>query len=209
MAHWVMRRDAIALMIPARGLRGAAPARRRCRRARLDALVLMGGSTCAPRPGEKALRRNGAAIASAMNTDRAAAPRRAARAVGICRGLQVVNVAFGGTLYQDVGTQSRPRSSTATGTYTRTIRTPHRSSPARVGASYPCCRWSRPTRCTSRRRTSAAACASAWSGPTAWSRPCAGTDRVRGAVAPEFHPQDESSFIDDRPILDDFARARH
>jgi putative glutamine amidotransferase len=75
----------------------------------LDGLLLMGGSDVCPESyGEKALRPdwNGDRI----RDDYEIALLRAFMVqkkpvLGVCRGAQVINVAFGGTLYQDLGTQ--------------------------------------------------------------------------------------------------------
>ena len=111
-AHWLMQRDVLALMVPSpdgstrRASSGVAVddyARE------LDALVLMGGSDVCPETyGEVALN-------PAWNGDRVRdvyeiALLRAFVAVGkpalgLCRGAQVINVAMGGTLYQDIPTQ--------------------------------------------------------------------------------------------------------
>lgn len=111
-AHWLMQRAVLALMVPSPD--GAT--RRTGSRvtvadyaAALDALVLMGGSDVCPATyGETPL-------APAWNGDRIRddyeiALLRAFMALGkpvlgLCRGAQVINVAMGGTLYQDITTQ--------------------------------------------------------------------------------------------------------
>jgi putative glutamine amidotransferase len=113
-AHWVMSTGALAVMIPNPGgptQRGDVELRHFAER--LDALVLEGGVDVSPTsygespihdkwPGdrlrddyEKALLQAFAAVGKPV--------------LGVCRGLQLMNVALGGTLYQDIDTQ-RPGS---------------------------------------------------------------------------------------------------
>ena len=111
-AHWLMQRDVLAFMVPSpegRTKRAGSKATVDAYAAELDGLVLMGGSDVCPESyGEKALQ-------PAWNGDRIRddyeiALLRAFMALkkpvlGICRGAQIVNVAQGGTLWQDLGTQ--------------------------------------------------------------------------------------------------------
>ena len=111
-AHWLMQRDVLALMVPSpegRTKRASSTATVAAYAEELDGLVLMGGSDVCPESyGEIALR-------PAWNGDRIRddyeiALLRAFMALekpvlGICRGAQIVNVAQGGTLWQDLATQ--------------------------------------------------------------------------------------------------------
>ena len=89
--------------------RVAAASRWTTTRAELDGLVLMGGSDVCPETyGEKALKPewNGDSIRDEYEIALLNAfVGRRKPVLGICRGAQVINVAFGGTLYQDIGTQ--------------------------------------------------------------------------------------------------------
>ncbi len=103
--HWLMAGDAIPVLLPTPrgGIREADLL------AGLDGLLLQGGSDLAPRSyGEAPLRPEWsgderrdryetALIRAAMDLD--------LPILGVCRGLQMINVAFGGTLYQDIATQ--------------------------------------------------------------------------------------------------------
>ena len=105
MAHYIMSAGAIPVMLPttvgpwsyADLLRG------------LDGLVLQGGSDVAPQSyGESPLRPewSGDAVRDAYEIELIKASVSLGIPVfGICRGAQVINVAFGGTLYQDINTQ--------------------------------------------------------------------------------------------------------
>ena len=109
-AHWVMSAGALPFMVPspagdtARGdvtLADYAQA--------LDALVLHGGADVWPGSyGEEPLRPewSGDRVRDAYEIALVRAFAAAGKPVfGICRGLQLINVAYGGTLYQDIGTQ--------------------------------------------------------------------------------------------------------
>jgi len=111
-AHWLMQRDVLAFMVPSpegRTKRAGSKATVDAYAAELDGLVLMGGSDVCPESyGEKTLQ-------PAWNGDRIRddyeiALLRAFMALrkpvlGICRGAQIINVAQGGTLWQDLAAQ--------------------------------------------------------------------------------------------------------
>lgn len=114
-AHWLIDGGALPVMIPAvdaqsmvqrDGLNLAHYADA------LDALVLQGGNDVAPETyGQTALDPAwaGDAVRDAYEMALIRAFVRADKPVfGICRGLQMLNVAFGGTLWQDIKTQ-RPQ----------------------------------------------------------------------------------------------------
>ena len=109
-AHWVMSADVMAVMIPSpegdtrRGNVKVADYARE-----LDGLVLQGGADVSPQSyGEEALRPEwrGDRIRDLYEIDLLRAFTDAGKPVlGVCRGAQLINVAFGGTLYQDIATQ--------------------------------------------------------------------------------------------------------
>ncbi|MFO1324098.1 MAG: type 1 glutamine amidotransferase [Burkholderiales bacterium] len=222
-AHWLMQRDALALMVPSPD--GAT--RRDTSRvtvghyaAELDALVLMGGSDVCPATyGESAL-------SPAWNGDRVRDDYEIAllRAfvdlgkpvLGLCRGAQVINVAQGGTLYQDIPTQ-RPdalrhrmqsiyeKNCHATsivegsglarlypGTLLVKTNSVHHQAVKDAGRDLVVEAWSEPDRIVEALR---------WTGPS----------YLFGVQwHPEFHPPGDRAFIDDTPLLDDFlATAAH
>ena len=111
-AHWVMSREVLALMIPAvdsqsiikrsdMSLRNYADA--------LDGLVLQGGADVSPETyGEPPLKTkwSGDHVRDLYEMELVDAFISAGKPVlGICRGCQLLNVAFGGTLYQDIALQ--------------------------------------------------------------------------------------------------------
>ncbi len=109
-AHWVMSSGALAVMIPSpvgETQRGDVTLDHYAHW--LDGLVLEGGSDVWPGSyGETALQEKWAGDRVRDEYEKAlvAAFGRVGKPVlGVCRGLQLLNVAFGGTLYQDIGTQ--------------------------------------------------------------------------------------------------------
>src|SRR5215468_8626783 len=224
-AHWVMQRDAMALMIPSSDgdTRRAASRIGVADYAReLDGLLLMGGSDVCPETyGEKALRPewNGDRIRDEYEIALLRAFKAAGKPVlGVCRGAQVINVAFGGTLFQDLGTQRVgalnhrnwdiyhenthatsivPGSGLArlypdaTKVKTNSV---HHQAVKDIGRDFAIEAWSEPDRLVEALR---------WSGPS-----------YAFAVQwhPEFHDRGDASLIDDTPILDDFlahAKRQH
>ena len=108
--HWVQSSNALALVIPS----PEGPTRRgdvtlRDYAELLDGLVLEGGSDMWPGSyGEQPLRPewSGDRVRDEYEIALLRAFIDAGKPVlGICRGMQVLNVAFGGTLYQDISTQ--------------------------------------------------------------------------------------------------------
>lgn len=109
-AHWIMAQGDLAVMIPSpQGLTQKGDVQLTHYAEWLDAVVLMGGSDVWPGSyGEVALKPEweGDAIRDAYDKALISAFVDAGKPVlGICRGLQIINVAFGGTLYQDIATQ--------------------------------------------------------------------------------------------------------
>ena len=109
-AHWVMSSGALAVMIPSPvgdTQRGDATLDHYAEW--LDGLVLEGGSDLSPTSyGETPLQEKwgGDRVRDDYEKALVAAFGRAGKPVlGVCRGLQLLNVAFGGTLYQDIATQ--------------------------------------------------------------------------------------------------------
>ncbi|WP_246167804.1 gamma-glutamyl-gamma-aminobutyrate hydrolase family protein [Propionivibrio limicola] len=111
-AHWAMSRDVMVFMIPA--VSGDAIVHRSCIRLSdypqyLDGLILQGGADVAPQSyGEEPLQPewSGDRVRDAYEMELLHEFMESGKAVlGICRGAQLINVALGGTLYQDIATQ--------------------------------------------------------------------------------------------------------
>ena len=216
MAHWVMQRDAMALMIPSpdgdtrrvASRIGAADYARE-----LDGLLLMGGSDVCPESyGEKALKPewNGDRIRDEYEIALLRAFMVAKKPVlGVCRGAQLINVASGGTLYQDISTQLDgalthrnwdiyhenthatsivPGSGLARlypGATLIKTNSVHHQAVKDLGRNLAVEAWSEPDHLAEALR---------WSGPS-----------YVFAVQwhPEFHDRGDASLVDDTPILDD------
>ena len=223
-AHWLMQRDVLAFMVPTpegRTRRPGSKATVDAYAAELDGLVLMGGSdVCPDTYGETALRPewNGDRIRDDYEIGLLRAFMKERKPVlGVCRGAQVINVAMGGTLYQDIGTQL-PR---ALNHRDWTIYAENCHATALVPGTalarlYP----ASPLVKTNSIHHQAVKDLGRDLAVEAWSEP----DRIVEALRhtgpgyvfavqwhPEFHAPDDPSFIDDTPILDDFlaAAARH
>jgi putative glutamine amidotransferase len=111
-AHWLLAHDALAFMIPTIA-RGADVSRSSVRlgdyvRA-LDGLVLQGGADVSPESyGEQPLRPEwaGDRVRDLYEIELFwECAIQGKPVLGICRGHQLINVALGGTLYQDIGSQ--------------------------------------------------------------------------------------------------------
>jgi putative glutamine amidotransferase len=106
MSHWVASGGAVVYLIPTAP--GSGPTIDEWV-ADLDGLVLQGGSDVCPRTyGEEPIRPEweGDVVRDRYEIDLLNRFHEAGKPVlGVCRGAQVINVAFGGTLYQDISTQ--------------------------------------------------------------------------------------------------------
>ncbi|SMG02133.1 Para-aminobenzoate synthase, amidotransferase component [Burkholderia singularis] len=108
-AHWVMSRDVLVFMIPTVGHQGMLhPSNIRLRdyAKHLDGLLLQGGADVSPQtyaaadarpewPGDRV--RDMYELELLHEFVESGKP-----VLGVCRGCQLINVAFGGTLYQDI-----------------------------------------------------------------------------------------------------------
>jgi gamma-glutamyl-gamma-aminobutyrate hydrolase PuuD len=108
-AQWVMSRDVLVFMIPTvntNGLVHPSNVRLRDYAKHLDGLVLQGGADVSPQSYAEAATRpewNGDRVRDMYELELLHEFIEAGKPVlGICRGCQLINVAFGGSLYQDI-----------------------------------------------------------------------------------------------------------
>ncbi len=111
-AQWVMARDVLLLMVPSvvqDGILMRSNIRLRDYAENLDGLILQGGADVSPRAyGEEPLRPEwvGDPVRDAYEMELLHEFMEARKPVlGICRGMQLINVALGGSLYQDLPSQ--------------------------------------------------------------------------------------------------------
>jgi len=111
-AHWIMSSNVLVFMVPTvdkDGLLHRSEMRVADYARALDGLVLQGGADVSPLTyGEEPLERRwaGDRLRDVYEIELVHEFIDAGKPVlGICRGLQIINVAFGGSLYQDIATQ--------------------------------------------------------------------------------------------------------
>lgn len=111
-AHWVMSRDVLVFMIPTvdtQGLLHPSHIRLRDYAKHLDGLVLQGGADVSPQSYSEVATRHewqGDRMRDMYELELLHEFIDAGKPVlGVCRGCQLINVAFGGTLYQDIQTE--------------------------------------------------------------------------------------------------------
>ncbi|SAL70225.1 peptidase C26 [Caballeronia cordobensis] len=110
-AHWVMSRDVLVFMIPTVGQQGMLhPSNIRLRdyAKHLDGLLLQGGADVSPQSYEERTTRPewpGDRVRDMYELELLHEFVESGKPVlGVCRGCQLINVAFGGTLYGDIAT---------------------------------------------------------------------------------------------------------
>ena len=107
LANWVMREGALVYLIPPP--EDGSPVKIATMTQELDGLILQGGSDVAPLSyGEQALRPEWTGDLIRDRYERELIDDFIARdkpVLGLCRGAQMLNVALGGTLYQDIEAQ--------------------------------------------------------------------------------------------------------
>lgn len=215
MARWIMSRGAMLFMIPSPEQNSPIMLTHYARE--LDGLVLQGGSDLSPTSyGETPLKPewSGDKIRDEYEIELTQAFMVETKPVlGICRGLQLINVAMGGSLFQDIDTQ-RPDAQThrdATlydqifhelelvpgsglaklfpGTTTAKINTVHHQAAKQIGKDLSVEAWSIPDRIPEALR---------WNGDS----------YVFGVQwHPEFQDPGRKDLLDTRPILDEFLTA--
>lgn len=219
-AHWVMSGGAMPVMIPEverEGLVRRSEVRLGWYAAQLDGLLLQGGNDVAPESyGETPLRPewSGDAVRDRYEMELIQAFIDAGKPVfGICRGLQVLNVHFGGTLYQDIATQ-RPEARTHVdrAAYDRLHHRVHFEPGSRLAALYPQADGATVNSIHHQGIKDLASgfaveARSAEDGLIEAIRRRAGPYVAAVQWHPEFHPPGHGSLFDDSALLQDFLAA--
>jgi gamma-glutamyl-gamma-aminobutyrate hydrolase PuuD len=146
-AQWVMSRDVLVLMIPTvntNGLLHPSKIRLRDYAKHLDGLVLQGGADVSPQTYSQEATRpewSGDRTRDMYELELLHEFVEAGKPVlGVCRGCQLINVAFGGTLYQDIATDVPSAIAHVSDTYDghyHSIHFPHDSSLAKLFPAKP------------------------------------------------------------------------
>ena len=224
-AHWLMQRDVLAFLVPSpegRTKRRASKATVDAYAEELDGLVLMGGSDVCPETyGEKALKPewNGDRIRDDYEIALLRAFMASGKPVlGLCRGAQVINVALGGTLYQDISTQVPTALNHRNwAIYEKNAHATSFVPGTGLASLYPGLEVTK----TNSIHHQAVKDLGRDLVVEAWSEPDHIIEAIRykgrGSYLfavqwhPEFHAPDDRSFVDDTPILDEFlaAAAQH
>ena len=218
-AHWVMSRDVLVFMVPTvdkDGLLHRSEVRLADYARVLDGLVLQGGADVSPQTyGEAPLEPQwaGDRLRDVYEMELVHEFIEAGKPVlGICRGAQLINVALGGTLYQDIPTQLAEAQVHVTDAYEKhrhDIRFEPGSGLARLyrGVEKPVV--------TSIHHQSIKALGRGLR-VEAWSEPDGVVEAVRGSGKsyvfavqwhPEFHHPGDGGVLDSAPILEEFLEA--
>ncbi|HLS84904.1 MAG TPA: type 1 glutamine amidotransferase [Burkholderiales bacterium] len=218
-AHWVMSRDVLVFMVPTvatDGLLHRSNVRLADYARHLDGLVLQGGSDVSPRSyGEEPLRPEwaGDRLRDEYEMELLHEFMEAGKPVlGICRGLQLINVALGGTLYQDIGTQIAEARAHVSDDYEKNFHEVRFEPGGRLARIY---RGESRARVTSIHHQSVKGlgrnlAVEAWSEPDHVIEAISGTGKgfVLGVQwHPEFHVPGDEGVLDCAPLLDSFLEA--
>jgi putative glutamine amidotransferase len=218
-AHWVMARNVLVFMVPvvnSDGLIHRSDIRLGDYSKNLDGLVLQGGADLSPANyGETPLKPEWAGDRVRDSYEMELVNEfieRGKPILGICRGMQLINVAFGGSLYQDLPTQlanSREHRSDAFDKHFHEIRFDPGSGLARVYPEIAKARVNsihhqavknlgRDLQIEARSEEDHVVEAIRWKGPS----------YVFGVQwHPEFHHPSDDSLLHCTPILDEFVNA--
>lgn len=218
-AHWVMSRDVLVLMVPTvdkDGLLHRSNIRLADYARHLDGLVLQGGADVSPRTyGEEPLREEwaGDRLRDEYEMELLHEFMEAGKPVlGLCRGLQLINVSLGGTLYQDIGTQIAEAGAHVDDSYEKNLHEIVFEPGGRLARIY---RGMTRTRVNSIHHQSVKALGRNLA-VDAWSEPDRVVEAIRGTGKgfvlgvqwhPEFHVPGDDAVLDSAPILDEFLVA--
>jgi len=218
-AHWLMSRDVLVLMVPTvdtGGLLHRSNIRLSDYARHLDGLMLQGGADVSPLTyGEEPLSRDwtGDRMRDEYEIELLHEFIEAGKPVlGICRGLQLINVAMGGTLYQDINRQVAQAHRHLTDAYEKNLHAVRFEPGSALARMYP--------GVTQAQVNSIHHQSVKTLGRNlrveAWSEPDRVIEAIRGTGPgfvlgvqwhPEFHAPGDAAVLDSDPILDEFLRA--
>ncbi len=218
-AHWVMSRDVLVVMVPTvdkDGLLHRSNMRLADYARHLDGLVLQGGADVSPASyGEAPLRPEweGDRLRDEYEMELLQEFIEAGKPVlGICRGAQLINVSYGGTLVQDIASQL-PRAQAHVSDAYEKLRHAVRFEPGgHLAQLYP---GAAPAQVTSIHHQAIGQVGRGLA-VEARSEPDGVVEAIRAAGAgfvlgvqwhPEFHAPGDGAVLDCAPILDEFLRA--
>jgi putative glutamine amidotransferase len=218
-AHWVMSRDVLVFMVPTvdkDGLIHRSNIRVADYARVLDGLVLQGGSDVSPTMyGEEALDPDwaGDRLRDVYEIELVHEFIEAGKPVlGICRGAQLINVALGGTLYQDIRSQLPDSGAHVTDTYEKHRHEIRFEPGSRLARLY---RGVERAGVTSIHHQCVKALGRGLRAE-AWSEPDGVVEAIRGTGKsyvfgvqwhPEFHHPGDPATLDSTPILEEFLEA--
>jgi len=218
-AHWLMSRNVLVLMVPTvdtGGLLHRSEVRLADYARHLDGLMLQGGADVCPLTyGEDPMTREwvGDRLRDEYEIELLHSFIEAGKPVlGVCRGLQLINVAYGGTLYQDIVRQVPEARQHVTEDYEKHLHQVRFEPGSWLGALYPGVERAQVTSIhhQSVKTLGRHLTIEAWSAEDQVIEAIRGTGKgfVLGVQwHPEFHAPGDRKLLDSAPILDEFLRA--
>lgn len=218
-AHWLMSRNVLVLMVPTvdtGGLLHRSEIRMSDYARHLDGLMLQGGADVCPMTyGEEPMSREwiGDRMRDEYEIELLHEFIEAGKPVlGICRGLQLINVAYGGTLFQDIGRQVPEAKRHVTEAYEKNLHEVRLEPGGGLARLYPGLEKARVNSIhhQSVKTLGRSLRVEAWSESDRVIEAIRGTGRsyVLGVQwHPEFHAPGDEAVLDSAPILDEFLRA--
>ncbi len=218
-AHWLMTREVLVLMVPTvdtGGLLHRSSIRLSDYARHLDGLMLQGGADVSPMTyGEEPLSQEwaGDRLRDEYEIELLHEFIEAGKPVlGVCRGLQLINVAYGGTLFQDIAKQVPQARHHVTDAYEKNVHEIRFEPAGGLARLYPGVQTARVNSIhhQSVKTIGRNLRIEAWSEADHVVEAIRGTGKsyVLGVQwHPEFHPPGDDTVLDSAPLLDEFLRA--
>jgi gamma-glutamyl-gamma-aminobutyrate hydrolase PuuD len=218
-AHWLMTREVLVLMVPTvdtGGLLHRSSIRLSDYARHLDGLMLQGGADVSPMTyGEDPLSQEwaGDRLRDEYEIELLHEFIEAGKPVlGVCRGLQLINVAYGGTLYQDIARQVPQARRHVTDDYERNLHEVRFEPAGGLARLYPGLEKARVNSIHHQSVKSLGRNLRI----EAWAEADHVVEAIRGTGPgyvlgvqwhPEFHAPGDDTVLDSAPLLDEFLRA--